>query len=77
MVDVKKEALSVDPMESGIHAAMDRVEAIGFAKSATLIETISNETWDSWDQSKEKALVCDKDGINIVDEDDECDCAAA
>jgi hypothetical protein len=74
MADVNGKAPSVelsDALHAGFDDAMARVASLNLDPCATLVDEIPAEIWASWDESKEIALVADKDGIDGSGVDDD------
>lgn len=57
-----------DALHAGFKDAMARVAELGLDPQGTLVDSISQEVWDSWDASNENPTV--KDTILTGFEDD-------
>jgi hypothetical protein len=57
-----------DAMSSAIGDALARIKLV--PESKTLVATISEADWNSWDASEECALVCDHSSMNGDDQDE-------
>lgn len=67
MAKVKKGAEPVelnDALKSGVHDAMDRVKDLALDPYNTLVDRISEDDWNSWDEADENPNVCDRDGFD-------------
>lgn len=65
---IEQSVQSADVVQVAFAEAMERIAAC--ASSSSLIASISQDEWDSWDHSEINPLVADKDGLNARDEDE-------
>ena len=64
-----------DEMTEALEAGIARATSFYASGQNTLIDQISQDEWDSWAATDERALVSDPDGL-VLDDRSDCDLAA-
>jgi hypothetical protein len=67
--DMKSASVNVsDELTVAIQSAQVRIAEVYADGCHTFIDSLTLAQWMSWDGSKDLAIVCDRDGLNVYDD---------